>query len=71
MKTHFEVNNLKCSGCVDSVKKALDSFPEIENASVDLVTKSVEFEHPETFPVSSLKEKLKSLGYPEKPLAMN
>jgi copper chaperone len=59
----FEVQNVKCSGCANTLKKALiDEFPDIQ---IDLqsmprkITLSIENDQLEL-----LKKKLRSIGYP-------
>ena len=66
MKTTIYIDNLKCSGCAGSIKKSLKSFAEVSEVSVDLEHESVEITHIDDFPIESLKEKLSSMGYPEK-----
>ncbi len=63
MKQSFEVHNVKCGGCANTLKKALkEEFGEVE---VDLekeprvITLEIADEQQET-----LKLKLRSLGYP-------
>jgi len=63
MKQTFQVQNVKCGGCANTLKKALkDDFGEVE---VDLekepreITLEVENDKKE-----NLKLKLRSLGYP-------
>jgi copper chaperone CopZ len=63
MKEIFEVKNVKCGGCANSLKKALlAEFGEVEvNLEVEPRKISVEMEGKEE---EFLKEKLRSLGYP-------
>jgi copper chaperone CopZ len=63
MKQTFEVVNVKCGGCANTLKKALkEDFGEVE---VDLesmprkITLDIEDEK-----IENLKLKLRSLGYP-------
>jgi copper chaperone CopZ len=63
MKQKFEVENVKCGGCANTLKKALkDDFGEVE---VDLevmprvITLDIEDDK-----IDNLKLKLRSLGYP-------
>ena len=63
MKQTFEVINVKCGGCASTLKSALKGeFGEVEvNLEVEprQITLNIE-----TSAVPSLREKLKSLGYP-------
>lgn len=63
MKQTFEVKNVKCGGCANTLKKSLlDEFGEVE---VDLEVEprqiTLEIEENQT---EALKVKLRSLGYP-------
>jgi len=63
MKQTFEVKNVKCGGCANTLKKSLlDEFGEVE---VDLEVEPrqiiLEIEENQT---EALKVKLRSLGYP-------
>ena len=66
MKTKIMIDNMKCGGCADSIKKGLKSFAEVSEVNVDVEHESVEITHTDRFPVETLKEKLSSMGYPEK-----
>ncbi|HRH35817.1 MAG TPA: heavy-metal-associated domain-containing protein [Catalimonadaceae bacterium] len=66
MKTSFEIDNLKCSGCAGTITKALNSFSGLSNPHVDLETETISFEYPEGFAIQPVKDKLEGLGYPEK-----
>jgi copper chaperone len=66
MKTKIIIDNMKCGGCVGSIKKGLKSFAEVTEVSVDVEQESVEITHNDNLPVEALKEKLSSMGYPEK-----
>ena len=64
MNRSFEVSNIRCNGCANSIKKALkDRFSEveidIENKKVTLNIESVEDEE-------FLRNTLRKLGYPLK-----
>jgi copper chaperone len=59
----IQVENLKCGGCVSSVKKALATIAGVREVSVDLETGMIEVVgHADR---SQLVEKLAGLGYPE------
>lgn len=66
MKTKLVIDNMKCGGCAGSIKKGLKSFAEVSEVIVDVEHESVEITHNDDFPVETLKEKLSSMGYPEK-----
>lgn len=66
MKTKINVNNVKCGGCAETIKKGLHSFTEVTDVNVDIPSGSVEVTYEDQFPLATIKEKLAQLGYPEK-----
>jgi len=63
MKQTFEVLNVKCGGCANTVKKSLlDEFGEVE-VNLDLEPRQITLDINDD-KVSSLRKKLISLGYP-------
>jgi copper chaperone len=66
MKTKIIIDNMKCGGCAGSIKKGLKSFTEVSEVVVDVENESVEITHNDDLPIEKLKEKLSSMGYPEK-----
>ncbi|MCS6818912.1 MAG: heavy metal-associated domain-containing protein [Chitinophagales bacterium] len=60
----FEIENLKCSGCANSIQKALQQKHGVELVVVDLHNKKVTVEG--TADRAVLLNTLSSLGYPEK-----
>ena len=58
---------MKCGSCVQAVEKILKSHPNINNASVNLVTKTafIEIEEPNK-PLTDLIQTLTSKGFPSK-----
>ena len=57
----IEIENLKCGGCVNSIKTGLEKIG-MKKVSVDLENQMVKFEGER----EKAAIKLKSLGYPEK-----
>jgi copper chaperone len=66
MTTTLELENIKCGGCANTLMKALHTYKEISDASVEPGTGLVRFSHPEEFRLTGLKRKLRNLGYPVK-----
>jgi len=63
MKQTFEVLNIKCGGCANTVKKALlEKFGEVE-VDLEVMPRKITLDI-EDDKVDDLKQKLKSLGYP-------
>ncbi|MEJ8589689.1 heavy-metal-associated domain-containing protein [Riemerella anatipestifer] len=63
--THnIEVENIKCGGCMNSIKKAILKMENVETITIDKDTETVTVTG--TIDRTSLVDKLSSLGYPEK-----
>ncbi|MGJ3234751.1 heavy-metal-associated domain-containing protein [Marivirga sp.] len=60
----LEVKNVKCGGCVDAIKNGLAELEGIEVKNIDIPTGKLDFESEGKTPLSTVKEKLDSLGYP-------
>ena len=58
---------MKCGSCVQAVEKILNNHPSINNASVNLVTKTalVEIKEP-NYPFADVIQTLTSKGFPSK-----
>ena len=66
MKTQITIDNLKCGGCANTIKKTVNEFTGVHEVSVDLDLETIYIESEESLDVIGLKEKLKNIGYPEK-----
>jgi len=64
MKT-FEIVNLKCGGCVNTVKKGLLSIDGIDKVDVDLEASKVTVFTDNEKVITETKAKLSKMGYPE------
>lgn len=64
MKTTFQIQNLKCGGCVKSISKKLSELKEINDVIVEKDSSSVSFDHQSADDASLVKETLRNLGYP-------
>jgi copper chaperone CopZ len=63
MKQTFEVSNIKCSGCANTVKKSLlKEFGEVD-VNLEVEPRQITL-HIEQNKIVALREKLFSLGYP-------
>lgn len=61
----FEVENIKCSGCINTIFEALSQLDGVSNVSIDPETNILSFDADDK-DLSLVEEKLKSLGYPKK-----
>jgi len=64
MKT-FDIVNLKCGGCVNTVKKGILSIDGIDQVEVDLEASKVTISTDNAKLINLVKEKLSKMGYPE------
>ncbi len=66
MKYTIEIDNLKCSGCAHSITQAIQKIPNVLGVHVDVDKDLVEIDAQEELEILKVKEKLSSMGYPEK-----
>tara|TARA_R110002012_G_scaffold61085_1_gene160135 strand:+ start:25440 stop:25709 length:270 start_codon:yes stop_codon:yes gene_type:complete len=64
VKTTFQVQNLKCGGCVKTISSKLSEIEEINDVIVEKDSSSVSFDHQSADDASLVKEALKQMGYP-------
>ncbi|HET8860340.1 heavy metal-associated domain-containing protein [Marivirga sp.] len=62
----LEVKNVKCGGCADAIKNGLSELEGVDVKNIDIPTGRLEFESKGLTPLSTIKKKLDSLGYPVK-----
>ncbi len=63
MKTLY-IQNVKCGGCANTITTKISDLEGISNVKVTVEEGKIEFDSNEEL-VEIVKEKLKSLGYPE------
>jgi copper chaperone CopZ len=66
MSTQYKVENMKCNGCVSTVKGALDDLPGTNAVSVDLTSGLAEIDG--DVDSQEVEKVLAALGYPAKKL---
>jgi copper chaperone CopZ len=64
MTHNITVDNVTCSGCVSTIKKALGNIEGVKSVTVDQNSQLVHVEG--NVEKSALTEKLFELGYPER-----
>jgi len=64
-KYEIQVENIKCGGCMNSIKKAISAIAGVEKVEISKETETVVVEGAENLR-TQITEKLASLGYPEK-----
>lgn len=60
----IEVENIKCSGCANSIRKAVSTFEGVATVDVDIENETISFTG--NADLDLIKNKLKQMGYPEK-----
>jgi copper chaperone len=65
MKTTLNIQNLKCGGCAITITKNLSSLEGIDNIAVNVEENAVSFSYSNENQLTAVKDKLKTLGYPE------
>lgn len=61
----FEVNNIKCDGCANTIEQALKSLPGVNSVEVEIKASKVRVQGDADRPL--LAQALAAAGYPEKP----
>lgn len=64
MKQTVYIENLKCGGCAATIVKGLTSINGVEDVNVDVENSAVLFSSDDEI-LTTVKEKLSHLGYPE------
>ena len=65
MKITIYIQNLKCGGCANTILKNISSIDSISEVSVNVDESSLSFDYESNSKLDEVKEKLKTLGYPE------
>ena len=65
MKTIVHIQNLKCSGCSNTITKKLNALDDVSEVSVEVEDNSVTFEYLDEHTLDVVKETLAEIGYPE------
>lgn len=60
----IEVENIKCSGCANSIRKAVSTFEGVESVEVNIENEIITVTG--NADIDTIKNKLKQMGYPEK-----
>ena len=64
MITTIQIENLKCGGCAATIKKGILGIDSVEEVDVNVETSEVKVSYKADV-ISTIKEKLSKLGYPE------
>ncbi len=64
MKQEIYIENLKCGGCANTIKKGISSIKGVDDVDINVDESLVTFVASENV-LNQVKEKLSKLGYPE------
>lgn len=64
MEYTLQVDNIKCAGCINSIKSSLKSIQGVVDVDVEPDKETIHVNGPENIH-QIIREKLESLGYPE------
>ncbi|SEK31512.1 Copper chaperone CopZ [Maribacter orientalis] len=64
MTSVIPIQNLKCGGCAKTIISKLEEIPAITNVTVSVESSSVKFDILNQEAISTVKNTLKSIGYP-------
>ncbi|HLP94571.1 MAG TPA: heavy metal-associated domain-containing protein [Saprospiraceae bacterium] len=65
MKQVFEVENIKCGGCMSTIRKGLENLPGVQTAEPENTQGTVTVDFDETIvSADQIVHKLSSMGYP-------
>ncbi|EDP71647.1 Heavy metal transport/detoxification protein [Flavobacteriales bacterium ALC-1] len=64
MKNTLQIQNLKCSGCANTIITQLSKLDGVSAVSVDNNTDEVSFVYGSNSELESVRKKLSDLGYP-------
>jgi copper chaperone CopZ len=65
MKMTLYIQNLKCGGCANTITKNVSSIDAVTEVFVNVEKSAISFDYPSEEKLIEVKEKLKTLGYPE------
>lgn len=65
MTTTLYIQNLKCSGCANTITTKLSNLANVSGIMVDVENDSVTFDYQDNLALHEVKETLKDNGYPE------
>ncbi len=66
MQEQFQVQNVKCGGCVSAIQTGLQALEGVTGVTVDIPSGQVDVTGT-TLSRAELSAKLAALGYPERP----
>ncbi|MEY5042137.1 MAG: hypothetical protein RLZZ414_1696 [Bacteroidota bacterium] len=65
MELNIQVENLKCGGCINTVKKAVLNAQGVKDVEIDLETGMITIQSANEINEAEIVQKLAQLGYPK------
>lgn len=65
MESTITVQNLKCGGCANSIKKALEKLAGVLKVHVEVTSAEIRITHEPSVDLDTVEKKLAYLGYPK------
>jgi copper chaperone len=62
MKQTYQINGMKCSGCVISVQQALEALPQVQKAEVQLQPQQATIESEAPLSIEALRTAVSKAG---------
>ncbi|MFI8603891.1 heavy-metal-associated domain-containing protein [Cellulophaga baltica] len=66
MQNSITVQNLKCGGCANTIKKKISEIENISSIEIDIDNSIISFFTKNNEDVLRVKDKLKAIGYPSR-----
>lgn len=64
METTFEIQNLKCGGCANTIQKNIKQIEGVDATSIDVENNTVSITHSDEATAALAKNTLAKIGYP-------
>jgi copper chaperone CopZ len=65
MKTTIKIQNLKCSGCENTIMRNLEALKSLKNIKINQDESAITFDYDTDLVLKKVKSRLKQIGYPE------
>lgn len=65
MITQITVENIKCGGCMNSIKTALIKLDDVQDITIDLETQTISIDSNIPLDRTKIVSRLSQMGYPE------
>lgn len=66
MKTIIEVENIKCGGCANSIRREIGTIQGVFSVDVNFIDGIISVDHTDEVERKTIADRLLKMGYPEK-----